>query len=358
MCENVLSHTDMSEPDIMSSKQLLKKQEERISASFLKHSPKESSLDEEEEGILHIFLETVAGVHEIVTSRLYRCEANSLEAYFNSHWGISRAQVYRYMDCFFVLNQLQGLELPARERLCRSLKKCAKTESDIRKLWECTLSLAGQERPIPTLLIQEAWNLLKKGKKHELESDHKRSFSSSSAMVSPTPSKKVRTRNSSQGSSQTQGLKKKRSRNLSQETQQSQGSDTQERHISIDDLLNEVESEYLLGEGSTLEPDAYEPKQVQEYLEETTKDKNVDELVKSLFSTMDALGEIGYKLQPKIDQRWFPIPIKQWRMIPMDIDMNIEVPSLIRPSSETMLASSSDFHLEELESFYQNSERK
>jgi hypothetical protein len=341
----------MSDTDGTSSKELLRRQEKRISAAFLKHSPKERSLDEGEEGILQVFLETVAGVHEIVTSRLYRCQANSLEAYFNSRWGISRAQVYRYMDCFFVLNQLHGFaELPARERLCRSLKKLAKTESDMRKLWEFTLVLAGQERPIPTQLIHDAWNRLKKGKKIEpqTEQGRKRSHSENSVMVSPAPSKRLRTlsqnseptrpRTSSQGS---ESLKRT----------SSHGSDRKfsERSISIDDLLNEAEAEFLVGEGRTLEPEAYEPDEVREYLEETTKDEAVDELVKSLFSTMDALGEIGYKLQPKIDHRWYPVPIKQWRMIPTDTDMDIEIPSLVRPSSDTIPTLSSDNYLQELE---------
>lgn len=318
-CFHDSSHT---ERNLMSSdKERLREQEKRISAAFLKHSPKESSFDEEE-GMLNIFLETVGGVHEIVTSRLYRCEATSLESYFNSRWGISRAQVYRYMDCYFVLNQLHGIsELPGRERLCRSLKKCAKTERDMRRLWESTLILAGDERPIPTQLIHDAWTELKKLNKIESRIGHKRSYSETSLH---TPK---RTRTTSQSSDF-----QKRSRTSSRSSDRK----TLEGHISIDDLVNQYEEEYVLEEGSTLEPASYEANEYREYLVETSKDETVDELVKSLFSTMDALSDMGYKLQPKVGHAWYPTPIKQWRMIPTDFDLEMEVPSLIRSSSEIL----------------------
>ena len=308
-----------------SDKDRLIEQEHRISASFLKHSPKEKSMNEEEEENVLIFFETVAGVHEIVKSRLYRSEANSLESYFNIRWGISRAQVYRYMDCYFVLNQLEGFEeLPARERLCRSLKKCAKNEEDMRKLWEYTLVLAGDERPIPTQLIQDAWNHLKKGKKLEIQNFRKRSISENSSKRLHSP-KRLRT--SSQISESR--ISPRRTRTSSQISEPQ----SLARHISIDDLITKFEKEEILEEGITKEPVSSESADYLEYLEETSKDQTVDELVQALFSTMDALSEMGYKLQPKVGQGWCPIPIKQWRMVPSDIDMSMEVPSLVRSSS-------------------------
>ena len=57
------------------------------------------------------FRKTVMAAHEIVTQKLYKAKAPSLEAYFKSVWKISRAQVYRFLDCATVLTVgcLQGL---------------------------------------------------------------------------------------------------------------------------------------------------------------------------------------------------------------------------------------------------------
>lgn len=49
------------------------------------------------------FRKTVMAAHEIVTQKLYKAKAASLEAYFKSVWKISRAQVYRFLDCATVL---------------------------------------------------------------------------------------------------------------------------------------------------------------------------------------------------------------------------------------------------------------
>jgi hypothetical protein len=50
------------------------------------------------------FRKTVMAAHEIVTQKLYKAKAPSLEAYFKSIWKISRAQVYRFLDCATVLS--------------------------------------------------------------------------------------------------------------------------------------------------------------------------------------------------------------------------------------------------------------
>lgn len=100
----------------------LSAQERRISAPCLKHLPSgaatqgpqintaeeeepvvdEVPLEEEERGAL--FSETVDAVQTIVRDKLYKSKAKSLEAYFNAVWHISRAQVYRYLDCATVLD--------------------------------------------------------------------------------------------------------------------------------------------------------------------------------------------------------------------------------------------------------------
>jgi hypothetical protein len=91
-------------------------QESRISASCLKQSVSSTSsashgtnkdsdryeqqVEDDED---RKFFDTVAGVHCITKDRLYRAKSRSLESYFNTHWNISRAQVYRYVDCAYVL---------------------------------------------------------------------------------------------------------------------------------------------------------------------------------------------------------------------------------------------------------------
>eukprot|EP00842_Homolaphlyctis_polyrhiza_P002257 jgi/Hompol1/3031/HPOL_003101-RA len=51
------------------------------------------------------FLTTVAAVREIVVRKLHHASSHpdSVEAYFNRTFSVSRAQVYRIMDCWPVL---------------------------------------------------------------------------------------------------------------------------------------------------------------------------------------------------------------------------------------------------------------
>jgi ribosomal protein L31E len=49
------------------------------------------------------FKRTVMSIHAIVTHKLYKAKASSLEVYFKDSWNISRAQVYRFLDCAWVL---------------------------------------------------------------------------------------------------------------------------------------------------------------------------------------------------------------------------------------------------------------
>ncbi|KAJ3128859.1 hypothetical protein HK101_005331, partial [Irineochytrium annulatum] len=86
------------------------------------------------------FMKTVAAVHDIVVRKLYRQRSANLQKYFKSMWNISRASVYRIMDCAVVLDYLRNFSvLPARERLCRVLRKIAKSRADTRRLWAAVL---------------------------------------------------------------------------------------------------------------------------------------------------------------------------------------------------------------------------
>ncbi|KAJ3283225.1 hypothetical protein HK104_010505 [Borealophlyctis nickersoniae] len=105
-------------------------------------------------------------VHAIVQGRLYKAQGQSLESYFRNAYKISRAQVYRFMDCAIVLQQLEGFaQQPCRERLCRSLKRLAKNRHDIRKLWTAVLASAeGEAENVTSTQIDASWQeLMEKG---------------------------------------------------------------------------------------------------------------------------------------------------------------------------------------------------
>jgi hypothetical protein len=94
----------------------------------------------------HSFHETVRAVSDIVTFKLYKAEPvekrdASVESYFKSKWNISRAQVYRLLDCHMVLTALQKFPtVPVHERQCRILKKLTKGDANaLMNLWQKVL---------------------------------------------------------------------------------------------------------------------------------------------------------------------------------------------------------------------------
>ncbi|KXS12482.1 hypothetical protein M427DRAFT_137193 [Gonapodya prolifera JEL478] len=120
-------------------KALLLLEESKIDLSVLQGNGSRSNVstqDRKQRG----FQTTVFAINEIVQKKLYKSKANSLEGYFRTQWKMSRAQVYRFMDSAYVLNNLDGFEdLPARERICRALKKLTKTRQELRLLWHRVL---------------------------------------------------------------------------------------------------------------------------------------------------------------------------------------------------------------------------
>ncbi|KAJ3282444.1 hypothetical protein HK104_010889, partial [Borealophlyctis nickersoniae] len=135
----------------------LKQEEQRIDLKVLHHLNRDDHRKK-----LKRFRRTVAAVHAIVSNKLYRSKASSLEAYFREAWKISRAQVYRFLDCAAVLKQLAGFtEQPCRERLCRSLKRLAKNRQDTRKLWECVLAKVNNDHEsVTSTIITNVWQQL------------------------------------------------------------------------------------------------------------------------------------------------------------------------------------------------------
>ncbi|KXS15514.1 hypothetical protein M427DRAFT_56619 [Gonapodya prolifera JEL478] len=120
-------------------KALLLLEESKIDLTVLQGNGSRSNVsnqDRKQRG----FQTTVFAINEIVQKKLYKSKANSLEGYFRTQWKMSRAQVYRFMDSAYVLNNLDGFDdLPARERICRALKKLTKTRQELRLLWQRVL---------------------------------------------------------------------------------------------------------------------------------------------------------------------------------------------------------------------------
>ncbi|KAJ3123986.1 hypothetical protein HK098_001472 [Nowakowskiella sp. JEL0407] len=136
---------------------LLKQEEQRIDLKVLHHLNRDDINQKQNR-----FKRTVIAVHAIVSHKLYKSKSSSLEAYFRDSWKISRAQVYRFLDCAVVLKQLDGFtDLPCRERLCRALKQLARSRQDIRKLWDSVLRKAGNDQDsITSSMIGQVWAVL------------------------------------------------------------------------------------------------------------------------------------------------------------------------------------------------------
>ncbi|KAI9208951.1 uncharacterized protein BJ171DRAFT_487907 [Polychytrium aggregatum] len=135
----------------------LEKEEQRIDLKVLHHVTRDDAKRR-----MKRFRRTVMAVHAIVHQKIYKKKASSLETYFKDVWSISRAQVYRFLDCAVVLKQLEGFpDQPCRERLCRSLKRVAKNRHDIRRLWEAVLaSVNNDHEAVTSTVINSVWQEL------------------------------------------------------------------------------------------------------------------------------------------------------------------------------------------------------
>ncbi|KAI8850278.1 hypothetical protein BC829DRAFT_164716 [Chytridium lagenaria] len=90
------------------------------------------------------FISTVLSMHAIVHRKLYKATGLSVEVYFKNTWKVSRAQVYRLLDCASVLKQLECFPIeqqPHRERICRTLKRLSRNTVEMHALWRTVLTL-------------------------------------------------------------------------------------------------------------------------------------------------------------------------------------------------------------------------
>ncbi|KAJ1510930.1 hypothetical protein HMI56_006027 [Coelomomyces lativittatus] len=90
------------------------------------------------------FIRTLNSVHTIVRDKLYRARHCTMEQYFSQYHKISRAQVYRLLDCHTILQELSEFpEKPLKQRICRTLKKVAPNPAARKKLWQAVLNKHG-----------------------------------------------------------------------------------------------------------------------------------------------------------------------------------------------------------------------
>ncbi len=94
-------HTYISPPDIYSDQlQLLREQETLIYPQVLKYSASDSQDFRTRQAQ---FKETCFAIEVIIKQKLYKLTAQNLEQYFLKAFNVSRAQVYRLLDCASVL---------------------------------------------------------------------------------------------------------------------------------------------------------------------------------------------------------------------------------------------------------------
>lgn len=148
----------------------LKQEEQLINLKILHKMDRESCAKKQNR-----FRRTVLAVYNIVSQKLYKRKASSVEVYFREAWRISRAQVYRFLDCAEVLKQLEDFpEQPCKERLCRSLKRLAHNRENIRILWVSVLKrVTNSNQTVTSTVISSVWEELLKNRLVSIQKDTK-----------------------------------------------------------------------------------------------------------------------------------------------------------------------------------------
>ncbi|KAH9249126.1 hypothetical protein BASA83_001600 [Batrachochytrium salamandrivorans] len=110
------------------------------------------------------FLETVTAVRAIMLGKMYKATSSeSIQGYFQHKWNVSRAQVYRLLDCWTVLDALKDAHiLPYKERICRTLKRCSKIPQELILLWDSVLDACRMDdTSITPKSVADSWASLK-----------------------------------------------------------------------------------------------------------------------------------------------------------------------------------------------------
>ncbi|KAJ3253978.1 hypothetical protein HK103_007582 [Boothiomyces macroporosus] len=144
---------------------LLKEQEELIHTSVLKHSNYDCSSFSEKQ---LAFAKTCSAIREIIKNKLYRLQSTNLEQYFLKRFNVSRAQVYRLMDCAAVLDCLTDISpIPHKYRICKELKKKASLGPEIRTCWEKVLAFGTSEEQLDSFDFDQIPKISAKRKRSE-----------------------------------------------------------------------------------------------------------------------------------------------------------------------------------------------
>ncbi|KAI9140432.1 hypothetical protein BKA69DRAFT_1125690 [Paraphysoderma sedebokerense] len=161
-------------------------------SDLLSHSQSVDFANFDPTGSAARFLRTIAAVNTIVQSKLYRIKSISLEDYFKKTFNISRAQVYRLIDCAIVVKDLEGLTwgdvgvdpetcpspffsthglgnraskdtlipVPLRQRVCRALKTLDGGSHSRKSVWmEILKRCVKDERKVEEVTSKEVKNV-------------------------------------------------------------------------------------------------------------------------------------------------------------------------------------------------------
>ncbi|KAJ2997497.1 hypothetical protein HDV02_005458 [Globomyces sp. JEL0801] len=147
----------------------LKTQEALISPTVLKHSQLDNTPFHDKQ---KAFYNTCFAIRKIIKEKLYRVQSTNLEQYFLKKFNVSRAQVYRLMDCASVLECLYGLyPLPHKYRICKELKQKAGVGKECRQLWSDVLKHGTFEDQIDQFNYDALPKLVEKPRKKSIGQD-------------------------------------------------------------------------------------------------------------------------------------------------------------------------------------------
>ncbi|KAJ3271631.1 hypothetical protein HDV01_006501 [Terramyces sp. JEL0728] len=333
---------------------LLLEQEKLISPSVLKHSNYDCSSFGEKQ---IAFAKTCCAIRTIIKHKLYRVQSTNLEQYFLKRFNVSRAQVYRLMDCAAVLDCLEGISpTPHKYRICKELKKKASLGPEIRTCWENVLAHGTSEEQLDTFDFELIQKLsVKRKRKDELRESPILAASGSFPQSPPSSDTDVAGNSDSTYSPKSRNspmLNDRRPDWKSNAESLNKPIDTKTVKLpgisSFSSTINDFEfsKSYQLNSSESVPflntPTASsctcihkgnEPRlPYSKYLTISSPpactlcskipdpNPNSYEYIKSEFDkcqrALSTLAELGYQLTPFLNGRWEKAPISEWRIVP------------------------------------------
>ncbi|KAL7747145.1 hypothetical protein RI367_007505 [Sorochytrium milnesiophthora] len=136
------------------------------------------------------FPEFAMAVYRIVDQKLYKCRTGRLDAYFRTQYQLSRAQVYRIIECGEIYEDLlEPLDAnfvlvpsPGTQRVCKMIRHLATNRYQRQFLWSETLRCARHYRQrVTSTLVRSVWQRMVQEHSDLLAS------STAAAAVAPQP---------------------------------------------------------------------------------------------------------------------------------------------------------------------------